>query len=152
MCNDHGTYIRWQLRTRYTHMIQIRYFDLLKVFSYIGRVFSRKRPISLYMYATCSELPTNISTMVITHEVFAPFSFCISVMTDLQHLNPVETHQTGSSANQNQTENKDKLSIQESSDQQIHPDNYKTNKKGKPQSSSINSGRATKKLTFLRLP
>ena len=46
-------------------------FDLLKAFDYLeshykSDFFSQKRPIFFHACATCSELPSNISTMYLT--------------------------------------------------------------------------------------
>ena len=57
------------------HGAHIWYFDLLKAFGYIERVvkptfFLQKRPILLYMCATCPELPSYISTIVFIKTTF----------------------------------------------------------------------------------
>ena len=65
---NHGTYIGWYFRNKCARKNLCLLFDLLQAFNYIesshkSKIFSTKGPIFLHAYATCSELPSNISTM-----------------------------------------------------------------------------------------
>ena len=63
--NHHGAYIRWLLTNRCARKEQYPLFDLVKAFDLIENSYnSPKRPIILDARATCSELPSNISTPV----------------------------------------------------------------------------------------
>ena len=65
---NHGTYIRWQLRNRCARYEQSLSFNLYKEFGLIDSshnlsFFSPKRSIFLHECATYNELPYNLTTM-----------------------------------------------------------------------------------------
>ena len=71
--HDHGTNMRGKLENRCARLEQYLLFDLFKAFDWIKRdhksiLFSPKRPIFLRAFAACSELPSNLSTMVMMRQ------------------------------------------------------------------------------------
>ena len=102
-CQNNGTYVRWLLIKRCARKAQYLLFDLFKAFDYIESSH-KSGPIFLYACATCNELPSNISTMVLTKEyldsclfsimfsalysVYVPFQAVLNLI-----LIPESTHQ-----------------------------------------------------------
>ena len=60
-----GTYIRWVFRNRCARKEQALLFDLFKAFDEIGCIYNNSptSPTFLHACATCSEIPSDISTM-----------------------------------------------------------------------------------------